>query len=267
MKSFFSRFAASRVFLAVVTMSFIAFAFLSTHVHAEEAQQRPQIDVSSSGSIQIDRAKVSPIYVEFMGSQVLTDRLTAFAVAQGFEVTADAAAARAKLVVGGELELEGGPKFQKRLRIPLSQIAQDQVPSSSESQKTTSREVAAIAHDAVLTGIAYKLSLGHFLQGVSLSQLVASIGTATGVTGRMNAWLVGDPRGFCLSRCENWRKVHQSVVVTVALDGAGISSSLRVQARAYSETLAPVELVETAMLEVITALSQKPTPVIVAGTL
>ena len=170
-------------------------------------------------------------------------------------------------MIGGELELEGGPKFQRRLRIPLSQFAQERVPSSSDGQKLTGREVAGIAHDAVLTGIAYKLSLGTFLQGVSLSQLVASVGAATGITGRMNAWLVGDPRGICLSRCENWKKVHQSVVVNVTLDGEGVSSSIRVYARAHSETLAPVELVEAAMMEVIAALAKDRKPIVVAGRL
>jgi hypothetical protein len=265
MKSIFSRVAGCGTFLAVVAVSFIAFAFLSTHAYAEEAQQRPQIDVSASGAIQIDREQGGPIYVEFTGSRTLTDRLAAFVVAQGFEVTSVREAARAKLVVGGELELEGGPKFQKRLRIPLSQIAQDEMPSSSEAQGTTGREVAAIAHDAVLTGIAYELSLGTFLQGVSLSQLVASIGVATGVTGRINTWLVGDPRGFCLSRCENWKKVHQAVVVNVTLDVQGVASMMRVQSKAYSETLAPVALVEAAMKEVVTALAEEQKEVLVAG--
>jgi len=72
MKSIFSRIASSGVVLAVVTMSLIAFAFLSTHAHAQEAPQTPQIDVSSSGSIQLDRTQISPLYLEFTGSHVGT---------------------------------------------------------------------------------------------------------------------------------------------------------------------------------------------------
>jgi hypothetical protein len=262
MKSIFSRFAASGDFLAVVALAFMAFAILSTHAHAEEAPQPTKIDVGASNNLKMDRAQVSPLYVEFIGSQVLTERLATFAAAQGFELTSDPTAARAKLVVGGEMAFEGGPKFQKRTRIPLSQFAQDKVPSSSDGQKVTGREVAGIAYDAAIAGIAYKLSLGNFLQGVGLSQLVASIGVATGVTGRLNTWLVGDPRGICLSSCENWKKVYQSIVVNVALEREGNSSSMMVQARVNSETLMPVELLETAMAEVIKNLTQEDTPVI-----
>jgi hypothetical protein len=64
----------------------------------------------------------------------------------------------------------------------------------------------------------------------------------------MRAWfntaVAGDPRGICLSRCEDWNKVNQTVYLWVMLDSKKSGQKeVCVLSTACSETVAPDQVI------------------------
>jgi hypothetical protein len=73
---------------------------------------------------------------------------------------------------------------------------------------------------------------------------------STGIKGAFNTALTGDPRGICLSRCEDWKKVKQSAYAFATLISGDGRQDIRVLATAFSETLAPEEVVGEALSKI-----------------
>lgn len=41
-----------------------------------------------------------------------------------------------------------------------------------------------------------------------------------GISGSVNTWLTGDPRGICLTNCEHWKHIHHRLVLFVRWEAA-----------------------------------------------
>lgn len=80
------------------------------------------------------------------------------------------------------------------------------------------------------------------------------LGDATGVRGAFNKALTGDPRGICLSLCDDWNKVKQTAYAFVSLTTAQGRQDIRVLATMNLETLAPEEVVDQALSRAIAAI-------------
>ena len=91
---------------------------------------------------------------------------------------------------------------------------------------------------------ALNASLNNFSRGLAISGIANALGDATGVRAWFNTTVAGDPRGICLSRCEDWNKVNQTVYLWVKLDSKSLGQKeVRVMSKAFSETVAPDQVI------------------------
>ena len=74
----------------------------------------------------------------------------------------------------------------------------------------------------------------------------------------MTKALTGDPRGVCLSRCDEWNKVKQSAYAFVSLSGPEGQQDIRVLATALSDTLGPEEVVIKALTRALSSIEVQP---------
>ena len=71
-----------------------------------------------------------------------------------------------------------------------------------------------------------------------------ALGDAEGTRAWFNIAVAGDPRGICLSRCDDWNKVSQIVYLWVTLDSKGAAQKeVRISSKAFSETVAPDQMI------------------------
>jgi hypothetical protein len=183
---------------------------------------------------------MSPIWVEFEGSAALTARLRETVERQGLSLAAARTAAKSTLVVGGEIELRGGPVYHRGAKMKLRDGKPEAGISSAEAWKLGVDTLGAVV----------------FPSAWSVSDLVAGLAHAVGVGGWFNRAISGDPRGFCLGQaCKTWNHVRQTVVLKGALK-AGDSPEVIVgsAAAAFSETVDPDHLVAMATLALLQAL-------------
>ncbi len=106
-----------------------------------------------------------------------------------------------------------------------------------------------------LDNAALKAATTPFWAGLAVSSMANVLGEATGVKGAFNTALTGDPRGICLSRCEDWKKVKQSAYAFVTFTSPQGKQEIRVLATAFSEALAPEEVVAEALTQAMGAIT------------
>lgn len=87
---------------------------------------------------------------------------------------------------------------------------------------------------------------------LNLASAIANFGTAlgdaTGIGGKFNSMLTGDPRGICIWPCDDWNKYHQTVLLVVestSPDGSTTKSAIKVFTK--DEKLFPYQLLSAAL--------------------
>lgn len=198
----------------------------------------------ATGLVELATGRDSPIFAEFQGSPSLTQRLREALQAQGFELAMDAGSAKASLQFRGDIALIGGPKFHKSIKSPIGKAAEKALKLATENSKVTAADVVQPAAGVALNAAAYTASLNNFTRGLAIGGMANALGEATGIKGWFNTAVAGDPRGFCLSRCEDWNKVNQTVYLWVTLDSqAAGQKEVRILSKAFSETVAPDQVI------------------------
>jgi len=144
--------------------------------------------------------------------------------------------------------LMGGPVFYKGAQLKLGEVAQRSIdsvkPDASSASVTTMREVVTVG----LNAAAYASSVNGFMSGLHMSRMVDVIGERLGLKASFNTALTGDPRGWCLSRCADFKKVTQTAYLVISVKTAdGVQQQLRVMSTAFSETLVPDDVVSAAL--------------------
>jgi hypothetical protein len=194
----------------------------------------------ANGQIELVAGRDSPIFAEFQGSHTLTQRLRDELRARGFELAPDAGSSKASLQFRGDIALIGGPKFEKGAKAPIGETIEKALSLAKESGQVTTADVVQATAGVVLNVAALNGSLNNFTRGLAIGGLANVLGDTTGVRGWFNTAVAGDPRGFCLSRCEDWNKVNQTVYLWVTLDSkAAGQKEVRIMSKAFSETVAP----------------------------
>ena len=108
----------------------------------------------------------------------------------------------------------------------------------------TTADVVQTTAGIALNAAAYNASLNNFARGMAVGGMANALGDATGLHGWFNTAVAGDPRGICLSRCEDWNKVNQTVYLWVTLDSqAAGQKEARILSKAFSETVAPDQVI------------------------
>ena len=212
---------------------------------AKKATLEPtDITTKANGQIELVVARDSPIYAEFQGSPTLTQRLRESLQARGFELAPDAGSSKAALQFRGDMVLVGGPKFHKGVKAPIGETTEKALKLAKESGQVTTADVVQTTASMALNAAAYSASLNNFTRGLAISGMVNALGDATGLRGWFNTAVAGDPRGICLSKCEDWNKVNQTVYLWVTLDlKAAGQKEVRILSKAFSETVAPDQVV------------------------
>lgn len=198
----------------------------------------------ATGQIELAVGRDSPIYAEFQGSPALTQRLREALQAQGFELAPEAGSSKASLQFRGDIVLMGGPKFHKGVKAPIGEATEKALKLAKESGQVTTADVVQTTAGVALNAAALNASLNNFSRGLAISGIANALGDATGMRAWFNTAVAGDPRGICLSRCEDWNKVNQTVYLWVTLDSkTSGQKEVRVLSKAFSETVAPDQVI------------------------
>ncbi len=223
-------------------------------------------DVSSqaNGNIKIEPAIDAPIYAEFDGSPTLTERLRQALVAQGFELAASAESAKTQLRLRGDIVLVGGPKFSKGVKVPIGEATEKTLRKAREKGTVSAADLGpADNRQAALSlavgAAALRHGLTNFAAGLALTDMATALADVSGVRSWFNSAVAGDPRGFCLGGCADWNKVNQTVYlwVTAQQPGQG-KNEVRVLSKAFSETVAPEQLLLIAVDQAIERVTTVP---------
>jgi hypothetical protein len=209
---------------------------------AAGALKETDFNVTATGAILLNKSAHSPIYAEFEGSPTLTSRLRESLKEKGLEVTEDKGESKARLVFKGDVVLLGGKKFYKGAKTSIGKATEQTLASSQKGVTTVdvTQTVAALA----LNGAALGAAMNNFTRGLAIGGMANALGDVSGMKGWFNNAVAGDPRGICLSRCDEWNKVNQSVYVSVRLEASGAKEEVRVMAKAFSETVAPDQVIQ-----------------------
>lgn len=84
--------------------------------------------------------------------------------------------------------------------------------------------------------------------------MASALGEVTGIKAGFNKALTGDPRGICLSRCEDWNKVNQTVYLSIMLQDVAARKEIRVLTKLISETVAPQAVLDRALADGVDAI-------------
>ena len=198
----------------------------------------------ANGQIDMVVGRDSPIFAEFQGSPILTQRLREALQSQGFELAPDASSSKAALQFRGDIVLMGGPKFHKGVKAPIGDATEKALKLAKENGQVTAADVVQTTAGVALNAVALNASLNNFTRGLAIGGIANALGDATGVRSWFNTAVAGDPRGICLSRCEDWNKVNQTVYLWVTLDSkAAGQKEVRIMSKAFSETVAPDQVI------------------------
>lgn len=216
------------------------------------------IQTQVNGRIGLQPGAHMPPFVEFDRSPALTQVLASALEAQGVPTTTDRSAARSTLSIRGDVVLRGGPVFYKGAKVAMGDATERTLAASAASRTPSAGEAAHAAAGMALNAAALKSAATPFWSGLAVSRMADVLGEVTGIKGAFNTALTGDPRGICLSRCEDWKKVEQTAYGFVTFTSADGKQELRVRASAFSETLAPEEVVAEALSKAVGAITVVP---------
>jgi len=212
---------------------------------AKKATLEPaDFTTKATGQIELVVGRDSPIYADFQGSPALTQRLREALQARGFELAQDASSSKATVQFRGDIALLGGPKFYKGVKASIGEATEKALKLAKESGQVTTAEVVQTTAGVALNAAALNVSLNNFSRGLAISGIANALGDATGMRAWFNTAVAGDPRGICLSRCEDWNKIDQTVYLWVTLDSkAAGRKEIRILSKAFSETVAPDQVI------------------------
>lgn len=190
-----------------------------------------------------------PLFVSFNGSAAMTDHLRNAFENQGFRIASDKAGARYSLVVDGHFTSKGkinipptelGPIFD---RADAALDKRDYARGTFVEGMTTP---AFMGRSADVFGGGYAGIIGFTLFG--------AISDATGISGRFNQMVVGDPRGLCISDCEDREFNRQHARVEALLfEGETQLARFGRAAEAYQPNFIPQNLIHMALEGTINA--------------
>ena len=220
------------------------------------ADQLPSYAFASkaTGTIELSVQHHSPLYAEFDRSTALSQRLTEALTNKGFVISQDKIAAKATLTFRGDIVLFGGPVYVKGAKVPIGDATEKALLAAREGGGVTQADVLQTAAGLVINKAGFDHAVTPFWRGLYLANMASAIGEATGVKGGFNKALTGDARGICLSRCDDWNKVNQAVYVWISLQAGESRTEIRVLTKAFSEIVAPDQVLDQALADGLNAL-------------
>lgn len=236
---------------------FVAFLAACAFIRpAQAAEQLPAEPIASksTGSIEITVQQHSPIYAEVDRSSTLSLRLVEALAAKGFTITRDKADAKAVLTFRGDIALLGGPTFTKGVKVAIGDAVEKSLRDAKGNDNPTRSDVVQTVAAVAINKAGFVGAITPFWQGLYLSNMASALGEATGIKGGFNKALTGDARGICLSRCEDWDKVNQTVYLSIALQDAASKQEIRVMTKLFADAVAPQAVLDHALADGVNAI-------------
>lgn len=193
--------------------------------------------------------KTSPVFVSFEGSQAMTSYLRDAFAKHGFVMTPEKADARYSLLVGGHFTSKGKINIPRAELGPIFDRAEAALDERDYARKSFSEGVttpAFMGRSGDIFGSGYMNIIGFTLFG--------ALSDATGISGRFNQMVVGDPRGLCISDCEDREFNRQHARVEALLfEGETQLARFGRAAEAYQPNFIPQNLIHMALEGTINA--------------
>jgi len=250
-------FCSSRMIVTIRRGLFVAFLAIFPFLRPVQAAEPPPtaaITSKSTGSIEISVQVHSPIYAEVDRSSTLSLRLAEALAARGFAITQDRAKAKAVLTFRGEIALLGGPTFSRGVKVAIGDAVEKSLQDAKDSDNLTRSDVVQTAAAVAINSAGLAGAITPFWQGLYLSKMASALGEATGIKAGFNKALTGDPRGICLSKCEDWNKVNQTVYLSIALQDATSKQEIRVLTKLFADAVVPQAVLDHALADGVNAI-------------
>lgn len=187
----------------------------------------------------------APVFVEFVGSPLLSSVVAQDLRARGVQVAAAREGAAGVLTLSGRVQLDGsigrryfdiGETFEK--------IAAKDEEAARIAERSAALEAGAGARDAAMASALYQAGLfDKFLRNYFS---VVSLADVMGIRGSLNTLIAGDPRGFCLTNCEHWKHIHHTMVLFAKFDAGETSWKGRVVVKAWMVQIDPQPVFDVA---------------------
>lgn len=208
----------------------------------------------ANGQIELSVQRHSPVFAEFDRSATLTMKLADALADKGFAIALDKSSAKSVLVFSGDIALMGGPNYFKGVKVPIGEVTEKALQTAKDTPEITRADVFQTTAAIAINTAALRASITPFWTGLALSGIVSAIGSATGVSGAFNKAVAGDPRGWCLSRCEDWNKVNQTVYLRISMQSGDSKQDIRVVSKAFAEAVVPDQVLDRGLIDGIAAI-------------
>ncbi len=191
----------------------------------------------------------APLFVSFEGSSSMTNYLREAFTKQGYVMTSERGEARYALLVNGHFSSKG------KINIPPADLGPifDRADAALSSRDyRTGTFVEGMTTPAFFAQSGQTFSSGYAnIMGLTL---FGAISDAAGISGRFNQMVVGDPRGLCISNCEDRDFNRQHARVEAALfEGETQLARFGRAAEAYQPNFVPQNLIHMALEGTINA--------------
>jgi len=187
--------------------------------------------------------KTAPVFVSFEGSAAMTNYLRDAFAKNGFVMTPERADARYSLLVGGHFTSKGKINIPRAELGPIFDRAEAALDERDYTRKSFGESIttpAFMGRTGDIFGPGYKNIVGFTLFG--------ALSDAAGISGRFNQLVVGDPRGLCISDCEDRDFNRQHARVEALLfEGEMQLARFGRAAEAYQPNFIPQELIHMAL--------------------
>lgn len=223
-------------------------------VHSSEPIPATACTSRATGAIELSVHDHSPLYAEVEHSPALSQRLADALAQEGFAVTADRAAAKAVLIFRGDIALTGGPSYSKGVKVGIGDAVEKSLQATKEGGEITRGDLVQAVAGLAINKAALGSALSPFWRSLALGNMVSVLGEATGFNAAANKTLAGDPRGVCLSRCDDWKKVTQTVYLWISLQTGESNKEIRVLTRAFPEVVSPETVLDRGLSDGLAAI-------------
>lgn len=144
------------------------------------------------------------IHIEFKSSPKLSELVSGMLASKGYKVVSAKEDADVSFMMGGAFQLAGGAR--EGFTTQLAELAESPVRQDAGGTNYTHQTF----HGDTITG---KTILTRTL---SLTDIGMWLTQKTGIAGRINELVTGDPRGVCMNDCENWKRLRHIVNIPIA---------------------------------------------------
>ncbi|MCV2217662.1 hypothetical protein [Thauera sp. Sel9] len=187
--------------------------------------------------------KGAPVYVSFENSTSMTRYLTEAFSKGGFQIVENSDQARYVILVSGHFQSKGKINIPPIELGPIFDWADAALEARDYRTATTGETlitIGASVQTAEMFNAGYLNNMG--------GNILGAIAQATGISGRFNQMLVGDPRGVCLQDCADRDFSRQKARVEAYLfEGDVQLSRFGRAAEAYQPAFIPQELIYMAL--------------------